>query len=221
MKAKRHKNQPATKEPIQPGKWADYLAGNPEEKEFQLALIAQIREKWAAFSAEVSDMVQRKVSTAEMSRQIGLLVTELEQRLPGKRLTEDFWRQMESLFSIDTGKAISKDELLWCAKVAKHHPDKIKSIQDVQKVQQLVLSAAGFGLESERAPQIAHVPESPVGLLRSMMNRRKLDEVWSALKADENYFQNGRLRPDLCEMFRVEFEPVRDLLNQIWAAIWP
>lgn len=196
---------------LPPGRWGEFLAGNPAARRVQFALIEQIRQSIAEFQPAVKGLIQQNIDTAEMGRRIGIAVVELEEHLPGKKLTEDFWRQMESVFNVNTGQSITRDMLVWFAKIARHHPDPITSIAEVRAVQKELLLATGdeqFQLVSERGQQVFHAPPNPLSMLKEQMSFSRWDGILKQLRADVNYCPGGRLRADLIPVLRVELGPV-------------
>jgi hypothetical protein len=186
-----------------------FLLANPRAREVWEAFVAKLQELTSKYRASAQTVAQQMVDTAELGRQIGLLVVELENELPGKRLTEDFWRQHPELQLDRMGQPITREMLDWFVGIARKYPNQV-TIEDIAKVargtQQLLLPG-GFELESERAPQVAHAPAAPIAQLKERLDVVQMREVWSRVKSDGAYWQDGHLRPDLKETLRVELEP--------------
>lgn len=198
---------------------AMHLLGRPQEAALQATVVEQIRGRIGDLRTSYNILTLGMVKTAEGWRQVGLLVIELEQMLPGKRLTEDFWRQLPELFQDSNGESIGRDMLEWAAKVARDHPEKIESVDDARRIwrqpELLLACDPNFQLESERGPQVRHDRPNPLALFKEQLRFTPLLEHWKELRADEHYFPGGRLREDLRETLRVELEPTIRLVDEV------
>lgn len=199
---------------LRPGDWSNYLAANPGKREKFVALVAQFHAEVPVFKSEVAEWTFKTIHMAEHGRQIGIAVVELEEMFSGKKLTEDFWQQIEPLF-VDavSGLKITKEQLIWFAKIARANLDPITEIGPARQWLQPSLIASGdpgFHLMGERAPQQKQAEPVPLNELVQLFNFHVMEEKWNRVKADGTSFVDGRLRADLREVLRVDFErPIR------------
>jgi len=199
------------------GPRSQFLAANPRKREVWEVFVDKFKELVAQYRGEAKSAGQKLVDTAELGRQIGLLILEMENELPGKRLTEDFWQQHPELHFDLNGQSIARERLEWFVATARRYPDKIK-MEDVGKIArtvQLALGGEEFVLAAERAPQVSHAPESPVSLLRERLNFQRIEEVWRAVRADHHFCPDGRLRADLRDALRVELGPTIKIVDEL------
>jgi hypothetical protein len=214
----------ATAEPqLPPGRWGEFLAGNLEERRLQMELIRQICATFASFRPQFDDLIQRNIDTMEMGRQVGEYVVKLEERLSGKKLTIDFWQQMESVFASCSRLYPSREQLLWFAKAARHCEGRaittIQQVREVQRELQLASGAEGFELEGERRQQQLHAPPVPLLELKALFDVSMIEERWNKFKADPKVFMDGRVREDLLPVLREEFRPGLEKFEEIKRAV--
>ena len=103
---------------------ADYLAANPKEAKNQAAALAaigksvtDIRELYEKVTKDFFTKNYRKFWSA------GVLVNEFVERLPGKKLTADFYRQMVKDLKDSKGRPMKYGFLNWLAEWARRFPD--------------------------------------------------------------------------------------------------
>lgn len=206
-----------------PGPWSDHLAANPDLKEKFAALVQQFHAEVPRFKSEVANWTRATINMAEHGRQIGIAVIELEEMFAGKKLTVDFWQQIEPLF-VDpaTGLKITKEQLQWFAKVARNHLDPITEVSAARAMMQPLLLASGddqFQLQGERAPQVAHAKPVPLLEFKALFDVSTLEERWKRLKSDGTTFVDGRVREDLCPVLREELRPAIEMIEEIKRAV--
>lgn len=195
----------------------NFRASRPDVAELQDALKEQIRKAIADFRKPFRNMVSTMVDTAELGRQIGIAIVELEDTLCGRKLTEDFWRQMQDLHVDSCGQPISRGMLQWFAKIARNQDKPITEPIEAHRQLKLVLRASGepeFNLSYEKPPQKLHLPANPLSLLKERLSA-SLKEEWEAFKRDPNCWQNGRLRADLKATLAAAWRETFELLDEI------
>ena len=208
MKKPKSKNQKPETEALTPR--AQFLAQNHTAAEVQRENIKQLRKSIVDFRTALRESSIGMVKLAEKGRQIGLIVLELAESFPGRRITEDFWRQLPELFTDSHGQKITLEMLMWFAKIAKGNPEPIADVMEAKRNLQLLLMASGekeFVLEAERSPQMAHAPRDTLATVKQLLDYGEFKEAFEALKADARYYPGGRIRPDLRDTLRVELAP--------------
>ena len=64
-----------------------------------------------------------------------------------------------------------------------------------------------------------HVPPNLLSELKDRLSFSKLDGILKNFRSDANYYPNGKLRPDLRNVLRVEFELIFKLIDQLRAEL--
>jgi hypothetical protein len=198
---------------------ADYLAANPKAKQLQTVQLKEITKRIGTYRKKMLARAKDWIDAANEAREIGVLIIDFLDSIPGKQLTIDFWKQMESLFVDQHGSPITQDQLKWFVKVASANPEPIKEVLVALQYRQPLLLAAGnkeiLELESERSPQTLHAPSNPLAELKELLDYSEFQETIKRFKSDPNYFPNGKIRDDLREPLLAELEPTFRLVDEI------
>jgi hypothetical protein len=200
------------------GSRADYLATNPRARQLQDAQLKQITERIGHFRKKMIGVARDFVKAANDSREIGILIIDFLDTLPGKQLTTDFWQQMEGLFIDCFGNPISQEQLKWFVSIANKNPKPFENIIEAFQFRQTLMLASGADeliLESERGPQTSHSPTNPLLELKNVLAFARLEDVYKRLSSDQNYFPDGHLRPDLRDTLIVELKPTFELVDKL------
>jgi hypothetical protein len=198
---------------------ADYLESNPKAAELQRAHLKEITTRIGNYRVKMLKRAQDWIDTANEARDIGVLINDFLDSLPGKQMTTDFWEQIGKLFKDQFGNPITQDQLKWFVKVANAAPKPFDNVIAAMAYRQPMLLAAGdpgiLELESERPPQLLHAPPNPLNELKTMLNHSELEDIIMRLRSDTNYCPGGRMREDLRATLRVELEPTFRLVDEI------
>jgi hypothetical protein len=191
---------------------ADYLAANPKAARLQTAQISEIVARFSKFVGDFKPVLKQFVVSAESARQIGILVDEFFDTLPGKRMSKDFWQQMRHLFKDANGRQIELEMLEWCAKLARSHPEPIKDVATALQYRQSLLFVSGeVEATSEKH---CRLPADPLALIREWFDEAR--DAVTALRNDQRYYKDGRIREDLKPILRIELEPKKKVVDDFW-----
>lgn len=198
-----------------------YLAANPKARAHQEAFAAEFAARLASFQhgdLPLGTLLRGLVDKSEQARQIGIVLLEFTDTLPGKKLTRDLYEQMKHLFRDDQGRQLNLELLEWFMRVARHNQNPIADIQTALKWNQPLLLGSGdveFTLETER-PQLQRIPpKDEWGKLTAWLENPELEQNWSRLKTNPSYFPGGHLRPDLKAMMIEEWKPKFAVLDEL------
>lgn len=191
-------------QPTEPSNRDHFLASNPRAAEEQRERILDITGHLDVWLARYADSRQALLDTGELARQIGDKILAFAESFPGKKLTEDFWLQVQDHFITPQGRKISLDMLEWFMKVARQNKEKpITHISQIPPLKEQELQFIGE-TESEAAAgrglQTKHAPENPYN---SLTGRWRIEEWRQDLEKFEHHQQYGDLatlkerRPDL------------------------
>jgi hypothetical protein len=197
---------------------ADYLAANPKAAKLQAVQLAEFHARFTAMTSGLKTILHGIVDKAEQSRQIGIVLIEFVETLPGKRLTPDFYEQLKPEFTDDQGRLISLELLEWFMKVAHHNLDPISNFETALKWRQPLLLATGdpdFKLEITREAVQRPEAKDEWGRLKEWMSNPDLEDWWTKLHQNAAYFPKGRMRPDLRAMMAEEWKPKFKVLDEL------
>lgn len=196
-----NQSQPAE---VEPSNRDHFLAAHPAAAEEQCARILDITSHVDAWLMRYADSKQALLDTGELARQIGDKIIAFAETFPGKKLTEDFWRQVQEHFITAQGRRISLDMLEWFMKVSRQNHDKpITHISQIPSLKELEFqfigeteSEAGYG----RGLQKAHAPANPYSALTARLRIDEWRTDWDMFKKHPQYGNPADLkarRPDL------------------------
>lgn len=195
-----------------------YLAANPAAARLQTAHLSEFRNKLGELLDGLNPMLRQFVNKAECARQIGIILLELVDTLPGKRLTQDFYEQMRAEFVDAQGRVLPLELLEWFMKCARSNAASIEDMGTALRWNQTLLLAsddASFRLEPDPMPKhrLTHLDE--LGRLKSWFEKSDVVQTWQALKQNPRYFPDGHLRPDLREIMAEEFKPQLAVMDEM------
>ncbi len=184
------------------------------------AMIDNINQKAIEYQPLVKGLVDNTVSTANMAREIGILIDQLVDTLPGKEMTRDFWETKYQFFFRDAKKQLITFEMMAFFRSASRQIKKPLTAEDIQTAlyyRQTLLGAAGFELEGERQPGHAHEPRSVWNEFTDLMEmEKKLQSVMQKLAQDSNYGPIEKWPKHNKESARVQLEPLKKRLDEMW-----
>lgn len=192
-----------------------YLAANPNANAVQAALLTEYHTRRTRLRDGLSSILFQFVDKVEEARQIGIVLVELAEALPGRKITRDFYEQMRGLFTDATGQCDSFEMLEWYQRLARSNAEPITEFQTAMKWHTPLLLASGdpeFQLVSEPMVKERVPPKDELGQLRSWLDNPSVVSVWQQLKLNPRYYQDGHMRPDLRERMAEEF---KDLINMV------
>jgi hypothetical protein len=192
-----------------------YLAANPNASAVQSALLTEYHTRRTRLRAGLSSILFQFVDKVEEARQIGIVLVELAEALPGRKITRDFYEQMRGVFTDARGQCDSFEMLEWYQRMARSNPEPIQEFQTAMKWHTPLLLASGepeFQLAIEPAVKERVPPKDELGQLRSWLDNPAVVSVWQQLKLNPRYYQDGHMRPDLRERMAEEF---RELINMV------
>jgi hypothetical protein len=208
-------------QPVEPEPTAReaYLAAHPQARELQESAIAEFRAKFAKLLDGLKPLLWQFVAKAELTREIGIVLLELADSLPGKKLTRDFYEQMKSLFVDAQGMQITFEQLEWFMKIARSRPD--APIVDMRGalpcLQPLLLTAgdAEFQLVSDAPPKQRIPPPDEFVQITSFFEKADLVETWARFKGNEKYWADGHLRPEVRMILAEELKPKLAVIEEL------
>lgn len=196
----------------------NYLASNPAAKELQDAQLKEFHERFVKLISGLNPILFAFVDRAEQARQIGIVLIELAESLPGRRITPDFYHQMKPAFTTADGRVIELNMIEWFIKQARSHTEPIDNIQTALRWNQTLLLASGepeFQLELQTIKKERVQPKDELGQLQSWLEYPELVATWNKLKGNPKYFQNGHLRESLRETMAEEFRETMKVIEEI------
>lgn len=192
----------------------DYLAANPGARQLQASQVAEFQRRLAELmegAIPLPSLLNGLIDKSEQARQIGIVLVEFVDTLPGKRLTPDFYEQTKHLFVDGRGQSVPLHILELFIRHARKHEQPITTIAAALDSQQLLLGAAGgeFALvaESQRTPPVLHPPANPLNQLKDIFAHLEIGSVVDRFRSSPNYCPGGQLRPDLAAALKVELKP--------------
>ena len=198
-----------------------YIAENPMAGTVQDAQVKHICKLISRYVRDVKGSIAGMVDSAELARQIGIAIIEFEDTLPGKRLTEDFWRgdggRFRQIFKTVSGFSIEREQLEWFAMVARRYKYPITNILDVLPIQKQLLLATGedeFQLIGQREAQNKKAAIDEWGEITEWVEGLDIFSKWKAARMNAHYFPNGHLRSDLKETWSEHWKPKLEDLDR-------
>jgi hypothetical protein len=202
---------------------AAFLAANPEARKIHQAHIKAFHKAYEKFEDGLPSLLHGIVDKAEQLRQLGNVMTEFAQSLPGGKFTRDLYEQHKQEFTDSRGQSVSYELLVWSIKVADMYHDPIVDFNSAIKCRQPLLLATGeeeFRLEAATVDRGSVVtPPDALKQMRSLLDPAKLNDAWQKLKSDEHYFSGGALVAHQREILVEEWKPVFELVDEVRAAL--
>jgi hypothetical protein len=195
-----------------------YLASHPEAARLQRAHMQELRTKLADLLEGLNPMLHQFINKAESARQIGIVLIELSDTLPGRKLTRDFYEQMRREFVDAQGRTIPFELLEWFVRCARSNQMPIEDMATALRWNQPLLLASGdeqFQLQQETVEKHRIPPMDEWGRLTTWLEKSDIEQTWSDLKKNPNYFSDGHLRPDLKAMYADEFRAKMAVMDEI------
>jgi hypothetical protein len=197
---------------------ADYLAANPKEQAIQTAALADIARSVTGLRDTIEKEVKKfaeKYSKDYWS--VGVRVNEFIERLPGKKLTEDFYRQMKKELVDSKGRPMSRRYLNWMAEWARRFPDGEINSFAVQKMWRDLPLFTGDAEQVTLLPDTegrGRPPYNPYDFFMELPARcakeeRDLSEALAKFEANEQFGPLTNLkasRPDLYAEVKKQLE---------------
>lgn len=206
---------------VEPTPREQFLAANPKARAVQDAFARDFAARLAEFqhgALPLGTLFHAMIDKAEQARQIGIVLLEFTEQLPGKKLTIDLYHQMKHLFVDPQGQCLALPLLEWFMRVARSHADPIADIQTALKWNQPLLLATGeaeFQLETERPPAQRIPPKDEWARLNDWLGNPELEQLWPRLRNNPAYFPDGKLRPDLRAIMAAEWSPKFKVLDEL------
>lgn len=195
-----------------------YLSANPNAHAVQSALLTEYHTRRTQLRSGLSSILFQFVDKVEEARQIGIVLVELADALPGRKLTRDFYEQMRDLFTDAQGQCDSFEMLEWYQRIARSNAEPILEFQTALKWHTPLLLASGepeFQLVSEAVVKERVPPKDELGQLRSWLDNPAVVNVWKQLKQNPIYYKDGHLRPDLRERMAEEFRELIHMVDEL------
>ncbi len=187
----------------------DYLNAHPKAKELQDAQVGAICAGAGDYRKKALAIAKQIVDLSKDGRRIGLLVIEFRDSLPGKQITDDFWRQLEDCFVDQHGNPILRGQLEMFERIASKQIDEpFETFMEAFQYQKQLFLASGseefFQLEGERGKQVSKGEPNPLSQVKDVFNLLGKSDVFDKLLLNENYCPDGHIRPDLKGPLKVE-----------------
>jgi hypothetical protein len=184
------------------------------ELKVQSATVVTICSKIAKHRDKMHGVADDLLSGTNDGREIGILIQGFLDKLPGKRMTTDFWQQYKDQFVI-RGKAISHEELNWYVRLANSLPEPVTDLRQVFAARQMTFQAAGFELIGDRPPGMAHEPVLPYNEFLSHLNYAPIEGIVKKLERDPNYGPIHSWPAERKEILWVQVKPLVELLLKL------
>jgi len=227
---------------------AAYLAANPEAKRVHEAHIARFTAGYhgwqgaTAFAAAIQRIRQNPkmdmaaveseitralplrltarafVLKADDVRDLGNILIEWQETLPGRKFTRDFYEQHKAEFTDEAGLVIPFEQLEWLMRVARSEQSPVDDLLTAWKCRQPMLLALGLE-DAERPPGKPVAPSDPLTQLQEIFNPAEIAERWTAFKNNPRYCPNGVLRDEWREMLAEQWKPAFKMVDEVKAAL--
>ena len=197
---------------------SEFLAANPRAAKLQATQMTEFHKRFAELIGGLKSILRGIVDKAEQARQIGIVLIEFVDTLPGQKITPDFYEQLKPEFTDPQGRLISLELLEWFMKVARHNLDPIADFETALKWKQPLLLATGdpeFKLETVRVAGDRPEAKDEWGQLKEWMSNPELEDWWAKLHHNDAYFPGGQMRPDLRAMMAEEWKPKFKVLDEL------
>jgi len=200
-----------------------FLAAHPAERELEESAIAEVLRRHAELKGGVIPLataLRTVVSKAEEARQIGVVLVEFVDRLPGKKLTRDFYeRDYKHKFVDATGQQFSFELLEWYIATARKNLAPIADMGTALKFVQPLLLTSGepeFQLSAEPPPTKNRIPpRDDWGKITAWFEQFELESAWQKVKQDPKLFRNGHLLPELRVTLAEELRPKLAVIDEM------
>ena len=216
--------------PSSSGAREEFLAANPGARVHQAAFEREFKERYARWRPRALPAVKEVISLTEEARQMGIVLLEFVESLPGKKLTVDFYEQLKStVFRDEHGQTIALELLEWFMRTARNNALPITSFRAADKYNQPVL----FEAQAQAIVAEGEVAEGLYERVQAAMLKNRvppkdawteitdwfegsaIEEQWSKLKANPHYYPDGHLREDLREMYAAHLAPKFKVLDEL------
>lgn len=195
-----------------------YLAANPEAAELQRAQITEICADVGLWLDWYDQSKQMLVNGGEFARLIGGKIIAFADTYPGKKLTKDFWRNVQEKFTTPGGRKISLDMLEWYMHVARQNPKPITDIKQIPPLKEfLLIGEDEYEATLGRGPQTPHVPANPYNDLSASWRIEEWKSNWELFKKHQQYGNPADLkarRPDLHHEMVQKLRAVHEFSDQ-------
>lgn len=195
----------------------NYLAANPQYAELEAAQLSEICVEIGCWMSWYGATKEHLISGGEMARQIGDKIRNYADTLPGHKITEDFWQQIQDKLRLADGRQVTVEMLKWYEKVSRVNDAKpITTIFQVPPMPQMMLiGETEWEASKSRAPQHARAPKNPYTIFSE---RLQADAILHELDELEQHpaYGNGDLRflksarPDLHYELHQRFDATID-----------
>ncbi len=184
------------------------------ELKVQSATVVTICQKIGKYQDKVKRIADDMLSGTNDGREIGLLINGFVDKLPGKRMTPDFWEQNKAQFTV-RGKQLSLEEFNWFVRLAKSLPEPATNLREAFAARQMIFPAAGFEMIADRPPGTAHEPAMPYNEFLSFVNYAHVERTIKKLELDPNYGPVDRWPAERKAVIWAQAEPLFDLLCKL------
>lgn len=115
------------------------------------ALRKEICKRYGNLRDDVEKLGVGLIKAVNESREIGFLIVEAWDKLPGKQMTLDFWEQQRELYKDAKGRPIELDKLKWMVRVSRELPKALtpEDMRQAMGYRQPLLELPGFHLEGD------------------------------------------------------------------------
>ena len=197
-----------------------WIAADPtgERRRVHDAQIAEFREKFSALTTGLKPILHGIVDKAEQLRQVGIVMVEFCETVPGGKFTRDIYEQHKHEFTDAHGQSVDFELLEWSIRVARDNHDPITTLHVALKWRQPLLLATGdteFVLESVPPPQKSVPPPDPLATVQKLLDTSALSEALSKLRSNPNYYPGGQLREGLKETLAEQLRPTFALVDDL------
>lgn len=187
------------------------------DQEVRRVVVKSICTRIGTFRKSVESWGSKTVHLCNDAREIGLLVLEFQEQLPGKKITIDFWRQFEGMFVDQFGHQIGLDQLQMCVRMAVKYPEPITDQQIASSYRQELFIAGGFELDQETSHGVPRDVNHYNNIFdASSAYIKRLNTSFKNLAENPNFGPVGNWPEDRKERTRIQLAPVKKALDDLW-----
>ena len=161
---------------------------------------------------------QSFVLKANNARELGEILIEWQETLPGRKFTRDFYEQHKREFMDEAGLIIPFEQLEWLIRVARAEKEPVDDLLTAWKCRTPMLLALGLE-DAERPPGKPVIQADEVAKLQEIFDPAEIETRWNAFLSSPRYCPNGVIRDEWKEVLMHQLKPTFILMEKVKRAL--
>lgn len=187
------------------------------ERSEALSLHSEICKRTGGVRNSIKKHVEGLRDDLNECRAIGELILGEEEKLPGKQITFDFFKQQESTWKDPAGRPITFDNIKCFKKIAQSEPEPIEDVIKVLAWRNEFLEFIGVITDGEAPGRDPVEKQNHFVLLTRELPRlaKVIEGHVNAIEADPHYGRLENLDADEAALIRAKIQSARSILDAL------